>query len=186
MDVSVPLFFQARPEFYDGYLLSAGWGVLFTFFVGIPMLVLGLRPGSHSAAAVAGAAAASVAFAAIASGQPAQLLIAAAVGLPAAASYWASRENSAASGISVLSLHPPTLVLAAAALPVALIYGMDTIQAAREGRLPFIDTWNFDHWPIQAAAAFVIPPATALLAFRLPGWRAMVRAAALAASNLRR
>jgi hypothetical protein len=33
VDLSVPLFFQSRPEFYEGYLLETGWGVLFTFFV---------------------------------------------------------------------------------------------------------------------------------------------------------
>jgi len=34
-------------------------------------------------------------------------------------------------------------------------------------------TYVFDHYPIQAASALVIPLATALLALRLAGWRPM-------------
>ena len=35
-------------------------------------------------------------------------------------------------------------------------------------------TYVFDHYPIQAASALVIPLAAGLLALRLPGWRPML------------
>lgn len=70
--------------------------------------------------------------------------------------------------------HWPTLAISVVALPVAALFAADMAIATWEGRTPVDLTWNFDHWPIQAAVALVIPLAGAALSFRLPGWRPMV------------
>lgn|GEM_PF-5428793 len=174
VDLSVPLLFQSRPEFYEGYLVSTGWGVLFTFFAGIPMCFLGARPEWASAGLISTAGGIAVGITAVVSGQPAQLAIAAGLVLPPAGAWLLSRRSGAASATRPsVRMHLPILALAVIALPPAIFYASEMIAAARAGRMPLDYTWGFDHWPIQAAAALVIPLATASLAFRLPGWRAM-------------
>jgi hypothetical protein len=174
VDLSVPLFFQSRPDFYASYLLETGWGVLFTFFVGIPLCVLGWRPWSASAALLPVAAGTAVLVAAIAAAQPRQLLIAAAL-LAVSAGIFALYGSAEPEAVRMAGrFHWPTLALSAIALPTAGTFASDMAMAAREGREPVDFTWEFDHWPIQAAAAVAIPVAGALLSFRLPGWRLMV------------
>ncbi|MEW1813035.1 hypothetical protein AB0284_20325 [Pseudarthrobacter phenanthrenivorans] len=181
VDLSVPLLFQSRPEFYEGYLLSTGWGVLFTFFVGIPLCVLGARPGSASAALVTAAAATAVLAGALASAQPRHLLITAGLLVPSAAALiLQGRETQPFWTVSRIQW--PTLALSVVALPAAVVFASDMAAAAREGRDPVDFTYDFDHWPIQAAAALVFPLAAAVLSFRLPGWRAMMFTVAAAAA----
>lgn len=173
-DLSVPLFFQSRPDFYESYLVETGWGVLFTFFVGIPLCVLGWRPGNTSAALLPVASAAALLIASIAAVQPRQLLIAAAL-LVVSAGIFALYGSAEPEAVRMAGkFHWPTLALSVVALPVAGAFASDMAVAAREGREPVDLTWDFDHWPVQAAAALVIPLAGALLSFRLPGWRLMV------------
>lgn len=173
-DLSVPLFFQSRPEFYEGYVLETGWGVLFTFFVGIPLCVLGSRPGSASAALVPVAAAAAVLAAAIASAQPRHFLIVAGLLVPSAVKFLLDGSDEFKTVRMAGRFHWPTLGVSVIALPVAALFASEMVTAAREGRDPVSFTWDFDHWPIQAAATLVIPFAGAVLSFRLPGWRLMV------------
>ena len=174
VDLSVPLFFQSRPDFYESYLVETGWGVLFTFFVGIPLCVLGWRPESASAALMPVAAATAVLAAAIASVQPMHLLIVAGLLLPSAAAFPLTESRELEAVRTSGSFHWPTLAISVIALPVAALFAFDMATAAREGRDPVDLTWDFDHWPIQAAAALVIPLAGAVLSLRLPGWRVMV------------
>ena len=86
VDLSVPLFFQSRPEFYEGYLIETGWGVLFTFFVGLPLCFLGAQPRWISAAVLSGTSGVAVLIASVASGQPVHLIIAAALLVPSGSS----------------------------------------------------------------------------------------------------
>ncbi|GAA1962879.1 hypothetical protein [Agromyces allii] len=185
VDLSVPLFYGSRPEFYANYLIETGWGVLFTFFVGLPMCVLGARPTWTSAALVVAAAGVAVAVAGLAAGQPGQLLISAVLLVAAAAVSMLDRgarvaesaRSDVANDVPVVRdgfrERMPQLALALIALPPAIVYATGMIQAARSG-MPAPDyTWDFDHYPVQAASALVIPLATAALAVRLPGWRAM-------------
>jgi hypothetical protein len=182
-DLSVPLFFQARPEFYEGYLIETGWGVLFTFFAGLPMCFLGARPVWISAALVTAAAGVAVLIAAIASAQPVQLIIVAALLLPAAV-VWAlarsGRDSDRGPGRNIRPVEPSgsipqiaTLGLALVSLPPAIIFAAEMIETARQGEPKPSYTYVFDHYPIQAASVLVIPLATALLSLRLPGWRPM-------------
>jgi hypothetical protein len=182
-DLSVPLFFQTRPEFYEGYLIETGWGVLFTFFAGLPMCFLGARPAWISAALVTAAAGIAVLIAAIASAQPELLIIVAALLLPAAVLWALARSARRHDGAPKRSIPPggqsgfgvrlPILGLALVALPPAIIFAAEMIETARSGDPEPDYTYVFDHYPIQAASVLVIPLATALLALRLPGWRPM-------------
>lgn len=185
VDLSVPVFFGSRPEFYDAYLIETGWGVLFTFFAGLPMCLLGARPTWISAALVGAAAAIAVLIACLASGQPLQLIIVAGLAVPAAV-VWVLARSSAASasaplpGASEPAAAPdglasrlPQLGLALVALPPAIAYASAMIEAAIGGSPSPDYTYVFDHYPIQAASALVIPLATAFLTLRLPGWRPM-------------
>lgn len=174
VDLSVPLFFQSRPEFYKGFLLETGWGVLFTFFVGIPLCVLGSRPESTSAALLPVAAATAVLAAAIISIRPGHLLIVAGLLVPSAVVFLPDGNRELKALPRAVRFHWPTLAISVIALPVAALFASEMATAAREGRDPVDLTWDFDHWPIQAAAALVIPLAGAVLSFRLPGWRPMV------------
>jgi hypothetical protein len=182
VDLSVPLFFQSRPEFYEGYLLETGWGVLFTFFVGIPLCILGSRPENASAALLPVAAATAVLVAAVMSVRPGHLLIAAGLLVPAAVKFLPDGNQELKALRTSGRFHWPTLALSVIALPVAAVFASDMATAAREGRDPVDLTWDFDHWPIQAAAALVIPLAGAVLSFRLPGWRPMVFIVAVGAA----
>ena len=183
VDLSVPLFFQGRPEFYEGYLVETGWGVLFTFFAGLPMCFLGARPSWISAALVNAAAGLAVLIAAVASAQPLQLIIVAALLLPAAV-VWAIARSGRDSGrgpgpsmrpveASGFSVRIAILGLALVSMPPAIIFASEMIQVAMRGEPEPDYTYVFDHYPIQAASVLVIPLATALLALGLPGWRPM-------------
>jgi hypothetical protein len=182
-DLSVPLFFQSRPEFYEGYLIETGWGVLFTFFAGLPMCFQGARPVWISASLVSAAAGIAVLIAAVASAQPLQLIIVAGLLLPATAVWalaWSAGDlhpeqgaGEPSSGASGFRVRIPMLGLALIALPPAIIYASEMIEVARQGEPEPSYTYIFDHYPIQAASVLVIPLAVALLTLRLPGWRPM-------------
>jgi hypothetical protein len=189
VDLSVPLFFQNRPEFYEGYLIETGWGVLFTFFAGIPMCVLGVRSDWISAALLPVASGVAVLIACLASGQPVQLIIVAALLIPSAVVWALSRTVGEAGrgrsgparllGAGGFRPRIPTLGLALVALPPAIIFAAAMIRTALEGEPEPDYTYVFDHYPIQAASVLVIPVATALLALRLPGWQPMMIVVAL-------
>jgi hypothetical protein len=184
VDLSVPLFFQARPEFYEGYLIETGWGVLFTFFAGLPMCFLGARPNWISAALVTAASGFAVLVAGVASAQPVQFVIVAVLLLPAVAVWaiaWNGRDSDRQQGESESPVEPsgfsariPTLGLALVSVPPAILYASGMIQTAIRGEPEPDYTYVFDHYPIQAASVLTIPFATALLALRLPGWRPMM------------
>ncbi|MFE5672106.1 hypothetical protein ACFQ58_10935 [Agromyces sp. NPDC056523] len=183
VDLTVPLTMQARPEFYAGYLIETGWGVLFTFFAGLPFCFLGARPDWSSAALLTGAAGTAVLVAGIASGQPLQLLVVVGLLVPTAAVLVLSPLRTDSGGDSGLAgpLREPAhlasrvayLAMSLVALPPTIVYATDMIGTAIEGVAPVHETYVFDHYPIQAAFALAIPLATALLALRLPGWRPM-------------
>lgn len=182
-DLSVPVFFGNRPEFYEGYLIETGWGVLFTFFVGLPMCVLGASPRSVSVALMSAASGVAVLIAAVASAQPVQLIIVALL-LLQAATVWAlvrlgRKSPHESSGYEtqvqpcVVATRIPILGLALISLPPAIIYAAEMIErAVGIGSEPSF-TYVFDHYPIQAASALVIPLATGLMALQLQGWRPM-------------
>jgi hypothetical protein len=112
--------------------------------------------------------------AAVASAQPMHLLIVAGLMIPSAAAFPLTESTQLKAVLNTCRLHWPTLAISVVALPVAAVFASDMATAARQGRDPVSLTWDFDHWPIQAAAALVIPLAGAVLSLRLPGWRFMV------------
>ena len=183
VDLSVPIFFQTRPEFYSGYLISTGWGVLFTFFVGLPLCFAGARPDWICGALLSAGSGVAVLFACVASGQPAQLAIVFALLLPAAAIWILSQSGTGTDGRINLNgqldqragpmQRIPILGLAAISFPPAIMYASEMIRLAHAGAPEPVYSWGFDHYPIQAASTLVIPLATAVLASRLPGWRPM-------------
>ncbi|MFE6256590.1 hypothetical protein [Agromyces sp. NPDC057865] len=181
VDLSVPLVMHDRPEFYANYLLSTGWGVLFTFFVGLPLCFLGVRSDWICAALINAVAGIAVLIAAIASGQPAQLIIVVGLLVPLVA-VWNSARFSDHPGIALRRLlgervrfvaRLPLLVLALIAVPPAVVYAAQMIEAARTGVPEPEITWDLEHAPVQAAFALAIPLAAAALALMLAGWRPM-------------
>jgi hypothetical protein len=181
VDLSVPLTMQARPEFFDSYLIETGWGVFFTFFVGLPLCFLGARPDWISGALMSAVAGIAVLIGAIASGQLQQLVIVVGLLVPAIV-VWVSARAGEDGAITAQRLSGervrfiarlPMLGLAILAAPPAVVYAAQMIEAARTG-VPSPDTTNgFEHAPIQAAFALTIPLAATALALRLRGWRPM-------------
>jgi hypothetical protein len=182
IDLTTPLFLQSRPEFYDGYLIATGWGVLFTFFAGLPLCLVGARPRWLSAALISCAAGVAVLVAGVLSGQPAYVVVAGMLAGPGATVLVLTRRMSRYAGTSPWTLvmsedgsivqHTLLLGLAALSLPPAILYAATMIGLAADGTVERTYTWDLEHFPVQAASALVIPLAAGLLALQLPGWRA--------------
>jgi hypothetical protein len=140
-------------DFLPVVALEAGWGVLFTFFVAGPLVVVAWRPQAAVAAAV------QLFLVTVA------LLVSCLLGLdarpvPVALALGATAVLLLlASGTDVKSgfgLAPdrPLVALAIAAAPFWLLYAL---HASRGGASADSDiTWGIDHWPVHGAAALTI------------------------------
>jgi hypothetical protein len=162
-------------------MLEAGWGLLFTFGLGLPFLVVAVRPGLARAAlaqlyVVAGA-----------------LLVGALVGLEPQA-WWifaglvlevplvhalARRTPSAWT-----RPHPPLLVLAVAATPVGLAYAWEMARLNRLALITSDVTNSVDHYSVQGALALALCALPAVAAFRPEAARLLGTSAGLSAAYL--
>jgi hypothetical protein len=178
-------------RFYDSYLLEAGWGVLFTFLVPLPLVLFAARPGHlvhvHQLLAVA-AAVVLAALVAPTAGQLVLGLFLAGVGalllLAAAGRPHLPRRPAGGSG-RALRLHPVLTVLAALALLAGAAYAVDMTQAHRDG-VTDDTTWNLRHLPMQAALGLALAGTALVTAvgagLRAAGWRASAVAPAVSAA----
>ena len=158
------LAFAQGPDFHTTVLLSTGWGLLFLFLVGAPLLAIALRPASLTPASLGLVAAVAVAVAAgsAESGSAGHLLVAVALVMTVVA--------LAASGGELRSgwrseWRPSALPLALVALATvpSLVYSWSSARAT--GTNPVSDdTWGLDHWPIQAALPIALLLGAALAA----------------------
>lgn len=164
IDLLVPVL--QTPGFYAAYLLETGWGVLYTFFVAVPLLALSIVPRSPGLVFQLAAVAACLAVTAVAAGSWAQLAPAAALAATCwglAALTFGSREHVRPRRTGIPSrLDAPVAAAATLLVGPALVFAGRMIVAFREGHPPTDDdTWGIDHWPTQAALAL----AAAALAF---------------------
>jgi hypothetical protein len=170
---------ERGPEWRSGYLLEAGWGLLFTVLVALPLGVLVARPGDPAATGVlALVAVALVVAGAWASAGPqllTALVLAADVALVAAVG--GVRRPAARAP------EPAPIVLAAATAVGALAYGRDALS----GPTVLSVTVGVDHHGVQAALGLAVAGCVALAAVapsRLPAWCAVGCLAWLAALSL--
>ncbi len=81
VDLAVPIL--ETPGFYEAYLLETGWGVLYTFLVAMPLLVLAVAPRWVLPLLGLAVVAASLAVTAVVAASWVQLALAAAIALNA-------------------------------------------------------------------------------------------------------
>ncbi len=162
--------FAFGPEFHLALVLETGWGLLFLFLVGGPLVCLAVRPRSAAPAAIAqiGGAAVAVAVAAIISAYPVALLVAG--GLASGVVLLAAVGGGACLVIPRRwrLAAAPGLLVAAATGPAA---GYAWASARTTGSQQTTDvTWGIDHWPIQAAFPLTALLAAGLAAGHPRGW----------------
>lgn len=156
IDLAVPI--DETPGFYESYLLETGWGVLYTFLVGVPLLSLAVAPRMLLPLVEVAVVAVCLAVTAVAAGSWVQLVPAVLLSLNCfalVALTGRGREHSR--GALVPRLDPAVGVVAVALVPPALLFAGDMVLGYREGRPPLDDdTWGIDHWPTQAALALAV------------------------------
>lgn len=154
VDLAVPIL--ETPGFYEAYLLETGWGVLYTFLVAMPLLVLAVAPRWMLPLLGLAVVAASLAVTAVVAASWVQLAPAAAIALNAGllATLVHRRRVRFATGWRA---DPVVGALALLLTAPALAFAVDLIRGFREGRPPTDDdTWGIDHWPTQAALALAV------------------------------
>ena len=155
-------------RFHEHYLLESGWGLLYLVLVTVPLVVLAVRPGDPTALAQVGVCAAAVVLGGVwAFAWPPVLNglgLVATIGLLA----WLGRWH-------VGTWHrpdPALLLLAAVALPAAVVYGQ---PLARNMTDVEEITNGVSHYPMQAALGLAVVGVVGLAAAtrsRLPAWTA--------------
>ena len=159
------------PDWRDSYLLEAGWGVLFTFLVAVPLVAVAVRPtqGVHLAQLLAVAVA--IAAAAVWSGYLPQLI-------PAALVAGNALVIAALTGARFVG---PPLDPMLRWLVVAGAVGGGAFAAMAVDNHPMTVpdlTWGLDHLPMQAAVGLAVITvgmvATAGVGGRVSGWRVPV------------
>jgi hypothetical protein len=142
--------FAFGPEFHQTLILGTGWGLLFLFLVGLPLLCLGIRPELATPAAIGqvGCAAVAVALATVIS------------------TYLGGRRRAIPAGWRI-AVAPGLLVVVAAG--PAIGYACASARTTGSNQITDI-TWGVDHWPIQAAFPLTVLLAAALAAGHPGGW----------------
>lgn len=145
------------PGFYDSYVLEAGWGLLFTVLVSVPLVVLAFRPGKPALLLQLTLAGVAVGLTSLASLYLLQLIPAIALVLNAAFAADLSRGYvKPPAGWSRPTYDVPLAFMAVVAAPGCLLYAVDMVQALHERRPPVSITMGLDHWPMQAALAVAV------------------------------
>jgi hypothetical protein len=164
--------------------LEAGWGVLFTFFVAGPLVVVALRPQAAVAAAVQLFLVTVALLVSCLLGLDARPLpVALALGATAVLLLLASGTDVR----SAFGLAPdrPLVALAIAAAPFWLLYAVHAFSASRGGASADSDiTWGIDHWPVHGAAALTIVLSSAAASLWAGGRRLLGATTCLAGTIL--
>jgi hypothetical protein len=172
----------ARNEvFYLHYVLEAGWGLLYTVLVMLPLLGWAARPRLLVLPRCVVAVGAAVLLTGIGFGSVGQAAAGLAVLVSAAPGLWAARGR--ASWRWSVDLVPAVVVVLGALGAAA--YVAQLVAAVRSGRTDE-ETWGLVHLPMQAALAVAVPAclAVALLIAPAPGWRTGILLPAVAAAGL--
>jgi hypothetical protein len=143
-------------DFLPVVALEAGWGVLFTFFVAGPLVVVAWRPQAAVAAAVQLSLVTIALLVSCVLGLDARPLpVALALGATAVLLLLASGTR-VRSGFG-LAPDRPLVALAVAAGPFWLLYALHAFSASRGAVSADSDiTWGMDDWPVHGAAALSI------------------------------
>ena len=164
-------------------MLEAGWGLFFLLFVGLPFMVLAVRPTAAPAAIVQLVVAAVL------------LALAAVVSLEGQALWWAGVVALATTFVATLrgrgqilpwvtTVDRPLLALALVALPAWAVYAWQ-MAADNRAELPTADITNdVDHFSVQAAVALTMVAMTAVAGLRSSGRRLHGTCVALTAGYL--
>ena len=170
---------ERGPEWRSGYLLEAGWGLMFAVLVAVPFLVLAVRPGDPAATGVLAAAAVALLAAAAWAGAVPVLLAGIALVADAAA-------VAALGGVRRPATRPPdrALVLLGGLGAVgAVAYGHDVLSHPTVSSV----TVGVEHHGVQAALGLAVAGCTGLAAVtaaRLPAWCAVAALAWLSVLSL--
>src|SRR5690606_12735103 len=163
-------------RFARHYLLEAGWGLLYTGLVMLPLLVWAVRP--RATVLLQGV---------LAAGAFGQLLPA--LGLAASALVPAAlaRQDLRPARVTARAVHPALAGLALVGVGGAVAYAVAVLRAAGAGE-PDDETWGLQHLPMQAGLALALAGcALAVTVARAGGttrWRAGVVPPALVAVSL--
>ena len=165
------LAFAQGPDYHRAMLLSTGWGLLFLFLVAAPLMAAAVAPRTLAPAAVCQvtAAAAAVALAAVVSGSPRQLGVAAGLAVTASVVLALDGGLAALRRLRWRAAAGPAVLVVVAAGPLAA-YAWHSAQST--GSSPVSSyTAGLDHWPIQAALPLAVLLITTMAAGHPRGWR---------------
>jgi hypothetical protein len=166
IDLLVPL---GDPTFHESLLLETGWGLVFVFLVAAPLVAAAVLPhaalsvGLQQLVLVSGA----VTVAAVMSASPRHLLIT--TGLLLTVLVIVRGDPRSLLQPSHRWSWAPGALVVTAAIPW-FVYAETAASAHRDERPPIDVTWEFNHWPIQAALPIALVLIAALAASYLPGW----------------
>jgi hypothetical protein len=175
----IAIFLPVEENFYEQYMLEAGWGVLYFVLVTVPLLSVAFVPALTSPVTQVALAGVAVAVAAVLTLTGPQLLPAAALMMIAAVLYLlGSPPIEAPTAGGQRSDGPatrpdiPTLLLAGAAAVPLIWFTVDVSADVRTGLRPNDDiSAGLTHWPMQVALALAILATAALTALRQSGWQ---------------
>ena len=173
------VFLPLDDDFYEQYLLEAGWGVLFFVLVTVPLISVAFVPHVTSPVTQVALAGCAVGAAAVITLTGAQLLPAAGLLLTAAVLYLLRSRSvetpSEAGSAPVARAARPdifTLLLTGAAAVMLLWFVADVSADVRAGLRPNDDiSAGLSHWPMQVAVALAILATAGLTLLRQPGWQ---------------
>jgi len=155
-------------------VLEAGWGLYFTAIVGLPFVVMAVRPQASRACVVQLAVAAGVlAVSAVVAREIGALVLAAALVLETAMVTWLARRDWPPDRDAEVSR--PLAVLAAVGTVPWLVYALDMWALNRRNLLDADITNSIDHYAVQGGVGLALVVLPALAAVR-PGLRPLVPA----------
>ncbi|WP_404380518.1 hypothetical protein LL946_10840 [Knoellia locipacati] len=176
VDLLVPILRQ--PGFDSSYLLETGWGAMFVFLVGAPVVSAAFAPERMAPQIEVALVGFAVGTIAVVVPEWRQLLPAAGLLLTSFVLALLSghtgiglRPRAAMTAVGSGALNRVTLLLTVAASIPLTLYAADMVAGRREGRPPTDDiTIGLDHWPMQAALAVAIVLTTGLASTNISGW----------------
>lgn len=174
-------------RFHEHYLVEAGWGLLYTVLVMLPLLVWAVIVRSVVLLQQLLATAAAVLVAGLAGAAPGQVLPAVFLALSAWVPAILVRRSLRLPRMAPAQTHPLLAALAGVALVGAMAYAVVVLRASYVG-VPDDNTWGLLHLPMQAGLGLAIAATTAVVALVQAGgqepWRVGTVFPALAAGGL--
>jgi hypothetical protein len=178
----IAIFLPLEDDFYEQYLLEAGWGVLYFILITVPLLSVTFVPALTSPVTQVALAGSAVAVAAVLTLTWPQLLPAAGLlllaavlhllGGPTTEAQTAAPTEAGQPAARQARLDIPTLLLTAAAAVPILWYTADVSANVRAGLRPNDDiSAGLSHWPMQVAVVLAILATAGLTAFHESGWQ---------------